>query len=491
MSIEQGSQLGPYEIVGLIGRGGMGVVYRAHDARLARDVAIKVLPDELADDPGRLRRFEREARAASSMSHPNILTVHDVGRHDGSPYLVTELLEGETLAERLSRGRLRTPLALEIATRIAEGLATAHSRGIVHRDLKPANVFLAADGGVKILDFGLAKLLPAAEGDSSKLSRTTLTESFALMGTPAYMAPEQVAGGGADFRADQFALGCILYEMLSGERPFARENLALTLAAIAEAEPPDLSERLPGLPPPVRWVVRRCLEKEPARRYRDSGDLALDLTLLADRADELARWAETPAPRGGRARWPWVAAAGLLAVLAVAVWPRSAPTTPPTVPEVRLLTYSGRDGSPVVSPSGATVAFSSERDGRRRIWLKELRSGAEVPLTEGPSDDLPRYSPSGSEILFVRQTGDGSDLYRVPAVGGQPRRILADAHGGDWLPDGRRIVFVRTTVEDGVTRTALGSVGAEGSEAEILLSFDGPLLHHPRVSPDGSRVALT
>lgn len=468
------------------------MVYRARDTRLDREVALKVLLDEVAGDRARLRRFEREARAASAISHPNILTVYDVGEHDGSPYVVTELLEGETLRERIARGRLQPAAALEVATRMARGLAAAHERGIVHRDLKPENVFLTREGNLKILDFGLVKLLPATDEQAPGTEPTAaLTESMALLGTPAYMSPEQIGGRTTDFRTDQFALGCILYEMLTGGRPFSKESTPLTLAAIAGEDPEPLAARRPDLAPPVIWVVERCLAKEPEGRYAATADLAFDLGALRHHVDELASWTASgaAAPRRSR-RWPLMSAAAVLALAAATVLWQGTRSPSATVPEVRMLTYSGRDSSPAASPDGRTIAFSSERDGRRRIWIKELASGAEVPLTEGPSDDLPRYSPDGSQLLFARQEEARTDLFRVPVVGGGPRRVVVDARAGDWMPGGDRVLFLRWSVEDGITRSVLGRVRADGGGEEVLMRFEDPLLHHPRVSPDGRRAAL-
>jgi len=490
VAIEEGEQLGPYRVLGPIARGGMGAVYRAHDPRLGREVAVKVLRDECAGDSERLRRFELEARAASAIDHPNILTVHDVGTHAGSPYLVTELLKGETLRGRLARGPLPSDTTLVLATQIAEGLAAAHGRGIVHRDLKPANVFLTDAGGVKIVDFGIAKLVvPEDDGAPADAASETVTESLALLGTPNYIAPEQVDGARVDFRADQFALGCILYEMLTGTRPFARESVGRTLAAVAAEEPPPLSERAPEVPLPLVWLVERCLSKDPEGRYAATVDLARDLSTLRDRGEELR--GPAPARPRRRARGPWPVAAAIVALLAaVALW-RGWPSAPTEVPELQALTYSGRDTSPTTSRDGRTVAFSSERDGRRRIWLKDFSTGAEVPLTEGPSDDFPRFSPDGSQLLFVRQTGRGSDLYRMPTVGGEPRLVVEDARGGDWLPSGDAVAFVRWDVEGGLTRTLLCRAGADGSAAEVVTRFEGVLMHQPRVSPDGRQVALS
>jgi serine/threonine protein kinase len=293
MGLEKGARLGPYEIVGLLGAGGMGEVYRARDTRLGRDVAIKVLPPELTSDPERLRRFEQEARAAAALNHPNILALYDVGTHDGAPYLVTELLEGESLRESLDAGALPVRKAAEIAVQIAQGLAAAHEKGIIHRDLKPANVFLTKDGHVKILDFGLAKLVPV-RGPAESATATTAVDATAagmVVGTIGYMSPEQLRGLPVDHRSDIFSLGCVIYEMISGRSPFRRETAADTMSAILKSEPPALEGSEPGAVPALEHVVRRCLEKEAHRRFSAASDLAF---ALAEAAVGSHRRADSP-----------------------------------------------------------------------------------------------------------------------------------------------------------------------------------------------------
>jgi serine/threonine protein kinase len=286
MTLSIGSRLGPYEIVSAIGAGGMGEVYRCRDTRLGREVAVKVLPTLFAGEPERLRRFEQEARAVAALNHPNILAVFDIGTHEGTPFLVTELLEGETLRERLERGLLPTRKAIEIAIQAAHGVAAAHEKGVVHRDLKPANIFLTVGGHVKILDFGLAKLAQPEGGGPSESQAVTLTaggatEPGVVLGTVGYMSPEQVRGKVADARSDIFALGTILYEMLSGKRAFEKESSADTMAAILNTEPPELSGEGKQVPLAVERVVRHCLEKNPGERFQSAHDLAFNLESLS------------------------------------------------------------------------------------------------------------------------------------------------------------------------------------------------------------------
>ena len=280
MPLAPGVRLGPYEVVAAIGAGGMGEVWRARDPRLGREVAVKVLPAGLSADAGRRHRFEQEALAAGALNHPNVLSVHDVGEHEGAPYLVFELLDGKTLRERLEEGPVSARRAAEWAAQIARGLAAAHDKGILHRDLKPENVFVLSDGRVKILDFGLAKLGPLAgeaQPGSDVATVSRLTQPGTILGTVAYMSPEQVRGAAVDARSDLFSLGAVLHEMLTGRRPWVRETAAETMSAILKEDPPDLAVSGVAMLPVLDRTVRRCLEKDPAARFRSAHDLAFAL----------------------------------------------------------------------------------------------------------------------------------------------------------------------------------------------------------------------
>jgi Tol biopolymer transport system component len=386
----------------------------------------------------------------------------------------------------MAHGPLPVKRALECAVQAARGLAAAHERGIVHRDVKPANLFLTNDGQVRILDFGLAKLagppgVPGAAGAAAA------TMPGLAMGTVGYMSPEQVRGETVDFRSDQFSLGCVLYEMLAGEAPFRRPTGAQTLAAVIEDEPAPLRERNQRVSEPVAWVVERCLAKDPDERYAGTRDLVRDLELSIGRHVESGTQRVTAMPRAQRRPRAFFAlAAALVIVGGAAAWllrPK-----PPPVPVVRFLTYSGRDASPAASPDGKTVVFSSTRDGHRRLWLKQLATGSELPLTDG-DDDHPRFSPDGSVILFSRTEGRGVSLYRVPSLGGEPRRVIADALYGDYAPSGGTICFLRHVIEPEWT-TIVATASEDGSHIRELARVPGRALKPPRWSPDGRTIAV-
>ena len=399
MALPRGIKLGSYEIVSSLGAGGMGEVYRARDESLGREVAIKVLPKELASDPDRLRRFEQEARAAAALNHPNILAVYGFSTtEEHAPYLVTELLQGQTLRERLQQGEIPVRKAVEFALQTARGLAAAHERGIVHRDLKPENLFLTRDGVVKILDFGLAKLI-ASEASSSQTSVATasFTEVGVVLGTAGYMSPEQVRGQVVDHRSDVFSLGAILYEMLSGKRAFEGKTAADTMSAILKEEPAELSASGRSLPPALGRVVDRCLEKDPAERFQSARDLAFNLELLS--REETGSGAAVALPARKARRWG-IAALGALALLGAAglgflargLRPRAENSSPA---ELRRLTdFVGMEEFPALSPDGKSVAFTADVGGRRQIWVRLLAGGTPLQVTLGDADhEYPRWSP--------------------------------------------------------------------------------------------------
>ncbi|HKW62860.1 MAG TPA: protein kinase [Candidatus Acidoferrum sp.] len=310
-TLASGTRLGDFQIVSFLGAGGMGDVYRAKDLRLERDVAIKVLPSFVSVDPERLRRFEQEAKAAAALNHPNILAVFQMGSYEGAPYLVSELLEGETLREQVKRGPVPPKKSVDYAVQIARGLAAAHEKGIVHRDLKPENLFVTRDGRIKILDFGLAKLLHT-DGETQLTKQTLDTQPGAVMGTAGYMAPEQVRGLAADHRADIFAFGAILYEMLTGKRAFSKSTSADTMSAILNEDPPPISQATPSVPPALERAVQRCLEKNPEQRFQSASDLAFALELSPDSGPSSARTTASAKPRTA---WKWITAAAVALAL--------------------------------------------------------------------------------------------------------------------------------------------------------------------------------
>jgi Tol biopolymer transport system component/predicted Ser/Thr protein kinase len=481
-----GKWIGPYQILAELGRGGMGEVYRARDTRLNRDVALKVLPELLAGDPAARARFVREGQALGALSHPNLVAIFDVGTDGGTSFVVMELVDGDTLQALLAAGRLPMRRVLEYAAQVARGLAAAHNRGIVHRDLKPANVIVAANGVVKILDFGLARTesVPGA-ARASEAHTAVASDAGIVMGTVGYMAPEQVRGQPADARTDIFAFGVLLYEMAAGVRPFRGESPAETMTAIARDEAPPIAvER--EVPPTLDRIIHRCLEKRPENRFQSAADLAFQLESMSSPTGrvEPSAAADT-AHRPRRRPGTFVAAGVFLAGIAIG-WAALArlipPVTPPAPPVTRttVLTYSGRDSLPAVSPDGKTIAFVSTRDGAGKIWLRQLATAEEAVLTEG-NDTGPRFSPDGATLLFSRYEGASFALYRVPVVGGQPRKVLDQAFGGDWSPDGLRIAFVRQRQG---TDWVAGVAGADGSQ--IRESQPLPTaLRSPRWSPDG------
>jgi Tol biopolymer transport system component len=495
MPLSPGTRLGPYEIVTQLGQGGMGVVFRARDTKLDRDVAVKVLPRNLADDPEALSRFEREAKAVAALSHPNILAIHDLGSEEETVFAAMELLEGETLRQRLVDGALPARKAVEVALAIASGLAAAHDKGIVHRDLKPENVFLLGSGQVKVLDFGLARVAPVAPegGDGPTVSLST--EPGRVMGTVGYMAPEQVRGRPVDARADIFSFGAVLYEMLTGKRAFRGESPVETLNAILKEDPPSLFESTRNVSPALERIVRRCLEKRPEERFRTAHDLAIALDAISlsstrSLADAGLPVEEPKEARRGRLleRAGLVLAGAAVAAGGMLAWSRLSPPRADGAAVFRWMTFSGRDASPAVSPDGRTIAFTSDRDGQPRIWLKQASGEGEAALTHGP-DDFPRFSPDGAQVLFTRPDGAGLSLYRAAVLGGEARRLLEGAAEGDWSPDGTQIAFVRLASEGGQTVTVVGVAQADGSEPREVAKVPGGL-RAPRFSPDGRTIAV-
>jgi hypothetical protein len=486
MALHAGERLGPYEILGGLGAGGMGEVYRARDQRLGRAVAIKVLPAEAAGDPERLRRFDHEARASSSLSHPNILGVLDVGTHDGAPYLVAELLEGETLRQRLENGALAVRKAVEVAVQVARGLAAAHEHGIVHRDLKPENLFLTRDGILKILDFGLARLEKRASDDESTTTAAGGTDAGVVMGTVGYMSPEQVRGETADHRSDVFALGAVLYEMLTGSRAFRRGTSVETLSAILKEEPPEFAADK-RVPPALDRVIRRCLEKKPQDRFQSACDLVFALEVLS----EAPATHGAPAPRRDirtAKSWRWLLLAGLgvLAVAAAAAGLIVGRRTAPVGLKFQILTFRrGTVWSARFSADGQTIVYGATWDGQPiRLFTTRPGSTESRPL-DLPDADVLSISRNNELALALGRSRRGfvgtsaGTLARTPLAGGTPRALLDDVKGADWSPEGRDLAVARIAADGERLEYPVGTVLTQ--DRRVLL---------PRVSPKGDLVAF-
>ncbi len=493
MTLAAGIRLGPYEILSPLGAGGMGEVYRARDTRLERHVAIKVLPAELSADSGRLRRFEKEARSASSLNHPNIVTVYDIGTSDSVSYIAMELVEGVTLRQMLAEGPLASRKLLAIAAQVADGLAKAHGAGIVHRDLKPENVMMTRDGFAKILDFGLAKLTQTEDSSGGTEAPTVSggTEPGIVVGTVAYMSPEQALGKSLDFRSDQFSFASVLYEMVTGKKAFARGSGPETMTAIIREEPEPLSSLAPKTPAPLRWIVERCHAKEPRERYASTEDLARDLLNLREHISEAGATGEAialPAPRGRRRAALALLAAALLATLAAGflvrgLWfSRAAP-----VPSFQRLTFRrGTIGDARFAPDGQTIVYDAAWEGRP-TEIFTTRPGASESRALGFGGASLRAVSSLGEMAFLLrpvQVGVslGGTLARAPLAGGAPRELLENVQFADWSPDGKELAVVR---EVGGRRRLECPPGKVLYEVPVSAK-----LRSPRFSPGGDRIAF-
>jgi serine/threonine protein kinase len=480
MVLNAGSRLGPYEVLGPLGAGGMGEVYRARDTRLGREVAIKVLPAELAADAMRLKRFEKEARAASAFNHPNIVTILDIGSTDGISWIAMERVDGQTLRRIITAG-LPVRRLLALATQIAEGLTKAHEAGIVHRDLKPENVMVTRDGVVKILDFGLAKLtlFETVGEETSQLRTETRTSPGVLLGTVSYMSPEQASGEAIDFRSDQFALGSILYEMATGKRAFSKKTSVDTLSAILNEEPEPVGHLNPQVPPPLRWIIERCLAKDPDGRYASTRDLARDLATVRDHSSEISSGGLTATRR--RRIWPGLAALALLAAVGAAllVLPRMWRSSPPTY---RQLTFRRGFLLPArFAPDGHTVLYSATWDGQPwRIFSARPESPESSPLSL-PEAQLAAISRTAELAILLRPDEERAMLARTSLAGGAPRDVLEDVTLADWSPDGAELA---------VAHRVGGRIRMEFPIGKPLYESTGYILAL-RVSPNGDLVALS
>jgi Tol biopolymer transport system component len=495
MPLEPSSRLGSYEIVNLIGQGGMGEVYRARDPKLQREVAIKILPASVSSDPDRRARFEQEARAVAALSHANVLAVHEFGAQDGRMFVVMELLEGRTLRAMLDSGPLAVRKAVDIGTQIARGLSAAHHKNLVHRDLKPENVFVLPDGQVKILDFGLARSMAPRSG-SSAAETMAATDPGTVLGTVGYMAPEQVRGGAVDARADLFALGAVLFEMLAGKRAFERGTAAETMTAILREDPPDLAAARADLPPALDHIVQHALEKDPQARFQSAGDIVFALTSLS--GSGVARSGAVPAVPAAAGSKSLMAVAGWMtaltlgtAVLWLATRPAGRADTERWTQFTQLTDAAGEEHTPVVSPDGTSFAFVSRARGSWDVYVQRVGGRNPILVAGDPARDevWPRFSPDGRLIAFSEHDAGGG-IFVVGATGESERRLTDFGGNPAWSPDGKQIVFASETVDLPHSRVSVSKlfvVDLAGGQPEQLLDSDAV---QPKWSPSGARIAF-
>jgi serine/threonine protein kinase len=488
MPLAAGTKLNVYEVVDLLGAGGMGEVYRARDPALKRDVAIKVLPSFVSQDPDRLHRFEQEAQAAAALNHPNILAVYQFGVFEGAPYLVSELLEGDTLRQVLQRGPLPVRKTIDYAVQIAHGLAAAHEQGIVHRDLKPENLFVTKDGRIKILDFGLAKSMQTRpEPDSNAPTLTRNTDPGMVMGTAGYMSPEQVRGKAVDHRTDIFAFGAILYEMLTGKRAFRRSTSAETMTAILNDEPPAISQLVQSIPQGLQRVVHHCLEKNPEQRFHSASDLAFALEALSESGSipaVAARGARDQRRRSNVLLW----SAGLVVVLTFATAAYIVIPSRYSVPALRVSEYTKitHDGHSkrLKGTDGSRLYFGQDQS--QPIGQIAISGGEIVPVPVAvPEPELVDVSPDGSTLLVESFTGGlkkAYPLWSVRILGGSARH-LSEAVDAAWSPDGNVVAY--STGEGDIPL-----IQSDGAEDRRLASIGG-LVSSLCWSPDGKTIRFT
>jgi len=503
-----GKTVSHYRIIEKLGNGAMGVVYRAEDLKLGRDVALKFLSDQVTHDSLARERFEQEARAAAAINHPNICTVYEIGEHDGSPYIAMELLNGETLKDKIHHSPFALELILELAIQIADALDAAHSRGIVHRDLKPANLFVTREQQIKILDFGLAKLRPQHVRAGIAASRTTLvalrTDPGHAVGTPAYMSPEQARGTPVDARADLFSFGIVLYEMATGKLPFEGTSTATVMASLLRDTPESPLKINPELPPGLARIITKALEKDPDLRYQRASELRGELKQLRGDTELGRRQAVRPKPpAASRLRLPWLrfGAVALLAAFAVGiyVWLSSRHAPFFEYPEITQLTTTGSAVTAAISPDGKYVAYTTGPHGQS-LRLRQVATGSDIELVGSAAETYRgiTFSPDGSYIYYVGGPLDSnvSDLFRLSALGGTPRKLIHDADSPvAFSPDGDRVAFLRGDVEPGADSLMVAKTDGTDEHTIAIRKFPERLNPSgeagPAWSPDGKLIAVS
>ncbi len=498
-----GRTLSHFKVLDKLGAGGMGIVYKAIDTRLNRPAALKILPPERISDPERKHRFAKEARAASALNHPNIVTIYDIDQADGLDFIAMEYVAGKSLDELIPRSGLRTGQALKIGIQIAEGLSRAHTIGIIHRDLKPSNIMVTDEGVVKILDFGLAKLTErqrlSAQEAGQPASLSAETEKGIIAGTAAYMSPEQAEGGPIDARSDVFAFGSVLYEMVTGRRAFHGDSQLSTIAAVLKEEPKPPSQLAPDIPAALEKVIRRCLRKDPARRWQHMDDIKIELEELKEESDSNQVSAGHPLAKRNR-RWEWAAAIGIVLVAAGTwIWWSRTGTDflPPKL--LPLTSFPGEERYPTFSPDGHQVAFAwnGEKRDNYDIYVKAVGETHALRLTSDPETDIyPAWSPDGTRIAFYRDgAAEKRGVYLVSPLGGHERNVshLALSDGLSWSPDGKWLAVsiprpAKTPAED---LSGIYLIPIDGGTARRITAPKAPFRDmYPAISPNGRNIAF-
>jgi eukaryotic-like serine/threonine-protein kinase len=489
-----GKMIGPYRTFGLRGAGGMGEVYLAEDTRLDRRVALKILPRDMRLDEDRMRRFMREAKAASALNHPNVATIYDIGESGGMRFIAMEYVEGETLAEKIRHGPMEPAHVIEMGKQVADALDAAHNRGITHRDVKPANLIVTPQGQVKLLDFGLAKIRPNGERPISPITHASETSPGIVMGTVAYMSPEQVLGEDVDHRTDIFSLGVVLYELATGRSPFPGASTVESMGRILHTPPEPMTSLNATSHPGLERIVRKCLEKDRKDRYQSARDLLVDLRKLHSDSGTTKLMAEHGATHiGSRSRWLAVfLAASLLAGLAF--WWQPWKEAPAEALEQSLISFfPGAHREATFSPDGNSIAFINDAGGVPHVWIKNLAGGEPRQITRGKeAASRPRWSPKGDQILYTRVLpAEGlfptGDLWLISPEGGEPRKLIGDGLNASWSGDGESLVFERGA--------DLWMANADGSGQRRIENLPSPALaglfdRRPALSPDGTLIAF-